>query len=103
MSGWPSGPKYEQFFNVFDLVPWIIESSSFMVFYKSFSWYTLKANTWNKHFMFNAHLNPIASHAMYHDPKETPEERAKNKIYPDMLKEHTKPEDHGPCSKCTVK
>ena len=53
--------------------------------------------------MFNAHLNPINSHSMYHDPKETPEERAKNKLYSDMLKEHTKPEDRGPCSKCTVK
>ena len=102
MNGWPSGPSYEQFFNVFDPVPWLIEAASLAVFYRTFSWDTFKAKR-TKHYNFNPHYDPIASHAMFHGPDETPEKRAKNKVYSDMLKEHTKPENQGPCKTCEFK
>ena len=109
-NGWPSGPKYEQFRNIFDPIPWVIELASLHAFNFSFSKDTKKADTSNRHYSFTTHLGPIETHSMNADepkPKNS-DEIGKHKInkkpkkrYVDMLKEHTDMSKIEKCISCS--
>jgi hypothetical protein len=62
--GWPRGPKYERFLNVFDPVPHIIRLAQMKYKEVTYTEDTRAADLSNRHLVFKPKINPIGAHSM---------------------------------------